>query len=228
MGGDDSAAAGLRRRAAVHAALADPTRLHAVDLLALGDLAPGELAAALGVPGNLLAHHLKVLEGAGIVARRRSEGDRRRTYVTLLDASLAVPTARSAPRVVFVCTHSSARSHLAAVAFTRASRLAAASAGTEPAPEVHPGAVAAAARHGLDLTGRTPAHVDDVVRADDLVVAVCDGAYETSLAAARPVDLHWSVPDPVRVGTDDAFEDALLDITARVDRLGRALADPPT
>jgi ArsR family transcriptional regulator, arsenate/arsenite/antimonite-responsive transcriptional repressor / arsenate reductase (thioredoxin) len=88
--------------------------------------------------------------------------------------------------------------------------------------------VEAGARYGLDLEGRTPAHVDEVLRDDDLVVAVCDAAYETSLASGRPVDLHWSVPDPVRVGTDSAFEAAVVEITARVDRLGRALAPPPS
>lgn len=212
----------LAQRARVHAALADETRLQVVDLLALGDLAPGELARTLGVPTNLLAHHLKVLETAGVVARRRSEGDARRTYVTLR-ADAAEPVVRAAPRVVFVCTHSSARSHLAAVALSRAVGVPTASAGTEPAAEVHPGAVAVAARHGLDLGGRTPAHVDDVLREGDLVVAVCDSAYESSLAADRPVDLHWSVPDPVRTGDEAAFEVALADISARVDRLGRAV-----
>src|SRR3546814_5969508 len=33
---------------------------------------------------NLLAHHLKVLEGAGLIVRTRSEGDRRRSYVRMV------------------------------------------------------------------------------------------------------------------------------------------------
>ena len=73
----------LAARAARHAALGDPLRLQIVDPLAWGDLTPGDLAAALGLTSNLLAHHLGVLEAAGLVSRRRSEADRRRSYVSL-------------------------------------------------------------------------------------------------------------------------------------------------
>ena len=53
------------------AALAEPTRLAVVDTLALGDASPSELAAALGIPSNLLAHHLAVLEECGLVSRHQ-------------------------------------------------------------------------------------------------------------------------------------------------------------
>src|SRR5579872_1671158 len=107
----------LARRAAVHAALADPARLLITDTLLAGDASPSELAALLDMPSNLLAHHLRVLEQAGIIARRRSAGDHRRSYLRLIPGtleSLAGPAARTAPRVLFVCTANSARSHLAA------------------------------------------------------------------------------------------------------------------
>ena len=71
------------RRAAVHAALGEPVRLAIVDRLGPGDASPGELAEAVGLGSNLLAHHLKVLEEAGVIRRVRSEGDRRRSYVQL-------------------------------------------------------------------------------------------------------------------------------------------------
>ena len=83
----------------MHAALADPARLRITDTLLAGDAAPSELAAMLAMPSNLLAHHLHVLEQAGIITRRRSEGDRRRTYLQLIPGaldSLAAPTARAA------------------------------------------------------------------------------------------------------------------------------------
>jgi DNA-binding MarR family transcriptional regulator len=88
----------------VHAALADPARLQITDTLLAGDASPSELAAMLAMPSNLLAHHLHVLEQAGIITRRRSEGDRRRTYLQLIPGaldSLAAPTARAALRVLF-------------------------------------------------------------------------------------------------------------------------------
>src|ERR1700721_4560858 len=104
----------LAWRAAVHAALADPARLQIADTLLAGDASPSDLAALLAMPSNLLAHHLHVLEQAGLITRRRSDGDRRRAYLQLAPGtpgSLTRPAARQADRVLFVCTANSARSH---------------------------------------------------------------------------------------------------------------------
>ena len=49
----------FRERLAKHAALADAARLRIVDLLTLGDLSPTELQAELGIPSNLLSHHVR-------------------------------------------------------------------------------------------------------------------------------------------------------------------------
>jgi len=204
-------------------AVADPVRLAVVDALVGGDVSPGALASDLGVPGNLLAHHLKVLEGAGIVRRVRSEADRRRSYVQLVPGSLdgllpGVPAGRVAPRVVFVCTHNSARSQLAAAVWRSRSEVPVASGGTRPAERVNPGAVAAARRHGLRLGRARPVHVEQVLQPPDLVVSVCDAAHEELEGTGRE-HLHWSVPDPVRVGTDEAFERAYEMVAGRVVRL---------
>jgi protein-tyrosine-phosphatase len=212
-------------RARLHAALGEPSRLAIIDRLVLGDASPGELGRALGLPGNLVAHHLNVLEQAGIVRRNRSEADRRRTYVCLVSTALTALVPRAglrAPRILFVCSHNSARSQLAASIWSGRSTVPASSAGTQPAREVHPGAVAAARRHRLRLGSRRPLHVSDVLRPDDLVVAVCDAAHE-HLGARVPGRLHWSVPDPARIGTADAFEDAVLELTDRVGRLAEAV-----
>jgi ArsR family transcriptional regulator, arsenate/arsenite/antimonite-responsive transcriptional repressor / arsenate reductase (thioredoxin) len=212
-------------RARVHAALGEPSRLAIADRLVLGDASPGELAGDLVVPGNLLAHHLNVLEQAGVIRRSRSEADARRTYVGLVPSALAAlvlwATLR-APRVVFVCSHNSARSRLAASLWSGRSAVPASSAGTHPARAVHPGARAAARRHRINLGSRRPVHVSDVLRPDDLIVAVCDAAHE-HLGAQAPGRLHWSVPDPVRIGTADAFEDAVRDLADRVGRLAEAV-----
>ena len=165
----------------MHAALADPARLQITDTLLAGDASPSELAAMLAMPSNLLAHHLHVLEQAGIITRRRSEGDRRRTYLQLIPGaldSLAPPTARAALRVLFVCTANSARSHLAAALWRRASTVPAVSAGTHPAAAIDPGAIAAAQRHHLPLPRLRPRHISDVRQDGDLVVTVCDLAHE--------------------------------------------------
>ncbi|MEO3745337.1 MarR family transcriptional regulator [Plantactinospora sp. B5E13] len=212
-------------RARVHAALGDPARLAIVDTLILGDASPGEVGEALRMPTNLVAHHLKVLQDTGLVVRTRSEGDRRRTYLRLVPETLAViasSTVPTVPRVVFVCTHNSARSQLAAALWATRSRVPAESAGTEPAERVHPRALRVARRHGLHLDPARTAHVGDVVRDDDLVIAVCDNAHEHLPAPTRP-RLHWSVPDPARADTDAAFEAAFADIAARVERLAPIL-----
>src|SRR5262252_3296367 len=186
---------GLERRAAVHAALADPARLRITDVLADGDASPSELAAMLAMPSNLLAHHLHVLQQAGIITRRRSEGDRRRTYLQLIPAALdglALLPTQAARRVLFVCTANSARSHLAAALWHQASTVPAVSAGTHPAAAIDPGAIAAAGRHRLPLPRLRPRHISEVRHDGDLVVTVCDLAHE-ELAEATAV--HWSIPD---------------------------------
>jgi ArsR family transcriptional regulator, arsenate/arsenite/antimonite-responsive transcriptional repressor / arsenate reductase (thioredoxin) len=206
----------VEQRAALHAALADPARLQIVDTLSLGDASPSELGEALGMPSNLVAHHLKVLERAGILARGRSEGDRRRSYLHLVPGALddlIAPSVREVPRVLFVCTANSARSHLATALWNRASAIPAVSAGTHPAERIHPGAVAAAERHELDLPLVTPHHLEAVRAPGDLVVTVCDRAHEE---LDLPVDVHWSVPDPVRTGTPGAFDAALETLARRV------------
>jgi len=212
-------------RASVHAALGEPARLAIVDRLTLGDASPSELGRALEMPSNLLAHHLKQLEHAGVVERSRSEGDHRRTYLRLRPDVLAglVPAGVvRAPRVVFVCTRNSARSQFAAALWKRRSRVPVASAGTKPAARVHPLAVAAARGHGLPLSRARTAHVGDVLEPDDLVVAVCDNAHE-QLGERATERLHWSIPDPGRTGSPDAFDHAIRDLSDRVDRLAPAV-----
>src|SRR5687768_6492088 len=107
----------LAERARTHAALGDPHRLAMVDALRLSDRTFQELAQAAGLPGNLAAHHLSVLDEAELLERRVSEGDRRRRYISLrregldaLEAELSLAPAF----IVFVCTHNSARSQFAA------------------------------------------------------------------------------------------------------------------
>lgn len=213
----------LLRRAAAHAALGDPARLRIVDALTDGDLAPSDLASRFGIGSNLLAHHLRVLEGAGLVVRRRSEADRRRTYLRAvawrLDEAPA-GTPRVAARVLFICTANTARSHLAAALWRRCSAVPAASAGTQPGPRIHPGAIDAAHRLSLPLPRLRPRRVEEVRQAGDLLITVCDRAHEE---LADPVALHWSVPDPAPDGRAAAFDAAAAELAERVERLAPRL-----
>lgn len=218
----------VRRRARVHAALSEPARLRLVDRLSLGDATPGELRDLLDMSSNLLAHHLRVLEAEGLLVRHRSQGDRRRSYVGLVPEALKglMPCeAVETPRVVFVCTANTARSQLAAALWSRSSDVPATSAGTRPADQVAPGAVAVARRRRLPLRRVSPRSLHDVLGVDDLVVTVCDSAHEELLQhpSVGRSSLHWSVPDPVAVGTDAAFDAAYDRLAARVERLAPRL-----
>ena len=210
----------LHARANRHAALGDPMRLAIVDELAASDRAPVELRRLIGIESNLLAHHLGVLQEVGMINRSRSSGDGRRRYVHLLRESFSglVPGRRLAPgRALFVCTRNSARSQLAAALWQEMTRSPAVSAGTHPAARVHPGAIAAAKRVGLDLTGTTPQTLSAVRRVPDLVVTVCDQAHEE----LEPDDswLHWSIPDPVAAGSRKAFESTVAELRVRISAL---------
>lgn len=207
----------LVERADRHAALGDPTRLAIVDELIASDRSPVELHETTGVPSNLLAHHLDVLERVGLITRTRSSGDRRRCYIHLdvpaLD-ELAVRRRCEPQAALFVCTHNSARSQLAAVLWRRLADAPAESAGTRPAERVHPKAVAAARRAGLDLSHARPRPLEAVRSRPALVVTVCDRAREE--LDVDPTWLHWSVPDPVPAGTRAAFDQTTADLRARI------------
>lgn len=210
-------------RAAVHRALGEPHRLMIVEALGLSDRSPSDLQTVTGLSSNLLAFHLDVLEQAGVIDRNQSAGDGRRRYL-----SLRVPIWSSAPQfvrpvggpVLFVCTHNSARSQLAAGLWRRWTGRQAMSAGTTPAERVHPLAVEVAGTHGLDLAGERPRAYADIDIAPDLVVSVCDRAHEAGLPW-QVEQLHWSVPDPA-AGARPAFERAYVDIDKRVQQLAVA------
>lgn len=205
----------------VHRALGERTRLTIVDELLLNDRTPAELVETTGLASNLLAHHLDVLEQAGLISRHESEGDHRRRYVVLQQQVLGEATARlgfSPRRVLFVCTHNSARSQFAEAALRLRSDLEVSSAGPSPGRSVHPKAVQAAAELGVDLAGLRPKAYDQVALSQDLVISVCDRAREAS-TPFQGRRLHWSVPDPVGANRLDGFRSAFREIDQRINIL---------
>jgi len=210
----------FRRRAKVHAALADPYRLAIADQLTLGDCAPSELAASLDIESNLLAHHLAALESVGLIERLVSQGDRRRRYVRLLPEGhriLQHATPIPARRVVFICTENAARSQLAEGIWKQNHPLQAMSAGTKPARRIHAEAIRAAARRGIDLSHAEPRAIPEL-DPGDLIVTVCDRAHE-DLPPTLGQLLHWSVPDPATSSAPDAYDAAAENLAARIDAL---------
>jgi arsenate reductase len=108
-------------------------------------------------------------------------------------------------RVLFVCTHNSARSQIAEALLGRDEAFATFSAGTE-ATQVNPLAVRALAEAGIDWAdARSKSVTEFLGQPFDYVITVCDHAQETCPVfpgAART--LHWSIDDPSEVAGDDA------------------------
>jgi protein-tyrosine-phosphatase/DNA-binding transcriptional ArsR family regulator len=78
----------LVEAAAVLKAMADPNRLRMLDLLADRESCHAELKEKLGLPPNLLSHHLGVLREAGLVQTRPDTVDARWIYYRAEPAAL--------------------------------------------------------------------------------------------------------------------------------------------
>jgi arsenate reductase len=110
-------------------------------------------------------------------------------------------------KVLFICTHNSARSHMAE-GFMNAfhgDRYSAFSAGTEPSA-LNPYAIRVMQEMGIDISGHRSKSVDEFMDQDlDYVVTVCDHAKESCPffpGGQRPV--HKGFQDPASVsGTEE-------------------------
>ena len=102
-------------------------------------------------------------------------------------------------KVLFLCTHNSARSQMAEgyLRHVAGERFEAASAGTE-ATRVRPEAALAMAELGADISGQESKTLDRYLAEPfDYVITVCDSAGESCPAFPGPARrLHWSLPDP--------------------------------
>ena len=220
----------LADRARAHAALADSNRLAIVDELMISDRSPSELAETIGLASNLIAHHMGVLEGAGLIERIESHGDRRRRYVQLRAdelTELTRPVRLQTAGVLFVCTANSARSQLATALWNQVHVVPARSAGTQPAPRVHPEAVRVARRFEIDLEGIWPRELESHDLESALVITVCDQAHEALSRVGRTPFIHWSIADPAEIGGKKAFQLAAESIARRVHELAPLVAPVP-
>jgi arsenate reductase len=129
-------------------------------------------------------------------------------------------------RVLFLCTHNSARSQIAEALLARKGRdrFSVASAGAQPAQRVHPAAVDVLREHGIDWTNHTPKALDQVTHDEwDLIITLCDRARETCPTfPGQPVFAHWSMEDPAEVPTENdlqrkAFHETVAYLSRRID-----------
>lgn len=141
--------------------------------------------------------------------------------------------------ILILCTGNSARSILAEFALNQygQGQVRAFSAGSHPAGQPNPYALAALAAAGIDSTGAASKSWDVFAQADapalDLVITVCDNAaaevcpiFNVGPLAGRPqpAKVHWGYPDPAAVTGSDAdkrqaFESTLAQLTHRIQKL---------
>jgi arsenate reductase len=103
----------------------------------------------------------------------------------------------SQPTVLFLCTHNAGRSQMALGFFNSLAddRAIAYSAGSEPADQINPSAIAAMAEKGIDITGQHPRRwTDEIVEAADVVVTMGCGDTCPFIPGRRYVD--WPLADP--------------------------------
>jgi arsenate reductase len=129
-------------------------------------------------------------------------------------------------RVLFLCTHNSARSQMAEglLHALAGDRFEAMSAGTE-ATHVRPLAIRAMRELGVDISGQESKTLDRYLREPfDYVITVCDDANEACPffpgAANR---LHWSFEDPSRAKGSE--EERLAVFRSVRDRIRQRIED---
>ncbi len=110
-------------------------------------------------------------------------------------------------RVLFLCTHNSARSQMAEglLRHLAGDRFEAHSAGTE-ATHVRPLAIRAMKEIGVDISGQESKTLERYLGEPfDYVITVCDDADEACpFFPGAKERLHWSLPDPAAAeGTED-------------------------
>lgn len=228
--------------------LSNEVRWQLLEALSRSDRRGQELVGLLGRPQNLVSYHLRRLRQLGLVSERRSAADGRDVYyhadlARIRDLYFSAgdqlhPVLGEAktegralqrrrgprPRVLFLCTHNSARSQMAEGILRSSSggEVEVASAGTEPS-RVHPLAARAMAEVQIDISGQESKSMEKFLGVRfDYVITVCDRASESCpIFPGDPERIHWSIPDPAAVQGDEktryrAFQTAATELLARI------------
>ena len=129
-------------------------------------------------------------------------------------------------RILFICTHNRCRSIIAEALANHVSEdcLLAASAGSDPASEVHPFTLQSLRRHGIATTGLRSKSWDELRNfAPHFVITVCDDAADEPcpLWLNKARSLHWGIADPSLLAVDEAtshrdFDQTIAILTARL------------
>lgn len=129
----------------------------------------------------------------------------------------------SKPSVLFVCVHNAGRSQMAAawLRHLAGDSVEVRSAGSEPAEQINPVAVAAMREVGIDLTGQAPARLTwDAAEASDVIVTMGCGEACPVLPGKRYED--WQLTDPAGQPLDvvrtvrDEIRQRVVELLARL------------
>lgn len=215
-----------------------------------------ELVKQIKQPHNLISYHLKRLRLQQLVTERRSSADARDIYYSLnldrfrqlytetgqaLHPGVSEPLSALQPqtktssetsiRVLFLCTHNSARSQMAEGILRELGqgKIEVFSAGSEPT-SVHPLAIEVMSGRGIDLSTQRSKHMQEYLGQDfDYVITVCDQIREVCpVFPGEPEHIHWSFPDPAAIdgslkARESGFEDTARRLTVRIQYLLRMI-----
>ncbi len=214
---------------------ADVARLRlvvALRRLGLGPEDAGRLARLCLERNDIDADLAPVLAAQrAAIARQRTDLDRLEGELLDLERTIAAAgrARRETPmadpiRVLFVCTHNSARSQIAEALLSRigGADFEVRSAGTE-ATRVNPYAVQVLAELGIDWSAARSKKIDEFLdERFEYVITVCDRARETCpVFPGSENTLHWGLDDPSEVdGSDEerlaAFRRTAQEVSARL------------
>ena len=112
------------------------------------------------------------------------------------------------PKVLILCTGNSCRSQMAeGVLKSIDPSITVCSAGTNPAPQVHPKAIQVMRELGIDISTQSPKPIDRFLNRDfDYIITVCDNTRETCPVFTGNVKkrLHIRFEDPAQAtGTEE-------------------------
>lgn len=167
-----------------------------------------------------------------VIARQRADLDRLEGEILDLESTIAAagrarrdrPMSDAPIRVLFVCTHNSARSQIAEALLGRfgGADFSVFSAGTE-VTRVNPYAIRVLDEVGIDWSGaRSKSITEFLDQHFDYVITVCDRARATCPVFPGSTNtMHWGLDDPSEVeGTDDeklaAFRRTETEVSARL------------
>jgi ArsR family transcriptional regulator, arsenate/arsenite/antimonite-responsive transcriptional repressor / arsenate reductase (thioredoxin) len=208
--------------------IAHAVRWQILSALSESDLRVQEITQRLEQPQNLVSYHLQKLKQAFLVEENHSQADARAVYYHLnygriqkelqrtgdalapLGAATSVlgSTLHAPTRILFVCTHNSARSQMAEgmLRVWGGNQVQSFSAGSEPKP-IHAFAIQVMEEKNIDIQEQRSKGLDVFAQEPfDYVITVCDRARENCPTfPSKPIQIHWSIPDPSLVeGSEDA------------------------